>query len=289
MEGEGSFFIPGAIVNLTVCDNHIYVMFCETSHTIEYCSDNIPAYADREGENDCPFEVKPKEWLAKTNLQVARLSYKSHGKWDIINVLRGNTPSSPFNEKYKFYFSHFLILDLSNYSSNSRISFLLIFCSFVNTNNLRCWTNQFSESYCSMSITHKIIQRFKGFRNYMMLQVSNNVVILNRPSSIMYIGVDQGLYVEDEVPVNYRSVRHPTLPLLFEYNSKKVTNLPSTYGKFVVTSEASHEEEAMLGESSLLLGNGIYNKYYEARFVTSNKKRLYDIDFEAQERHADEG
>ena len=127
LEGEGSFFIPGAIVNVTVCDNHIYVMFCETSHTIEYCSAKIPVYADREGRNDCPFEVKPKEWLAKTNLQVARLSYKSHGKWDIINVLRGNTPSSPFNDKYKFYFSHFLILGLSNYTSNLRISFSWFF------------------------------------------------------------------------------------------------------------------------------------------------------------------
>jgi hypothetical protein len=49
----------------------------------------------------------------------------------------------------------------------------------------------------------------------------------------------------------------------------------SKFGKFVITSEAGFAEEALLGLRSLVLGTGIFNKYYEAQFVSSTKKRIY--------------
>ena len=123
-----------------------------------------------------------------------------------------------------------------------------------------------------------------------MLDVASNLVTLVKPSSLITIGVDQGLYVEVEIPAHYRCVRHPTLPLLFEYNCRRLAHLPSNHGKFVVTSEAGYEEEAKLGARSSVLGNGIFNKYCEAKFVSSTKKRVHDIaDCEEQERLATEG
>ena len=97
---EGSFFIPGVILNTGFFDHHFYVVYCETSPAIQYSSSNLPAHAEKEGGGDCPFNPKPREWLSKSNLQVARFSCDQNGKWSIINVLKGEgTPATPFTEK----------------------------------------------------------------------------------------------------------------------------------------------------------------------------------------------
>ena len=120
-----------------------------------------------------------------------------------------------------------------------------------------------------------------------MLDLASSLLILTKSSCQITIGVDQGLHIEAEIPSHYRSVRHPTLPLLFEYNCTRAAVQSSNFGKFVVTSEAGFAEEALLGPRSLVLGTGIFNKYYEAQFVSSTKKRIYA--FEEREKTADIG
>jgi hypothetical protein len=61
--------------------------------------------------------------------------------------------------------------------------------------------------------------------------------------------------------------------------------ISANVGKFQVTSKTGFEEEALLGLRSLVLETGIFNKYYEAQFVLSTKKRIYD--FEDREKTAD--
>ena len=170
---------------------------------------------------------------------------------------------------------------------NAKILFLIPLCSFVSTDGLRGWTTPFSDTYCSMLSAHKIVERFRAMRTDVLLQVSNNVAILNKPSSILYIGADRGLMLEEQVPSNYRAIRHPTLPLIFEYDSVKMYHSPSNCVKFVVTSEAGEKEEATLGNRSLVMGNGIYNKYYEAKFVSSPKKRSSQSELDVQEQEGE--
>ncbi len=100
MKGEGSFFIPGALVNLRIFEEHIYVMFSETSADYEYCSNNLPVFADST-EGDCSLHKTSKDWTSKTHLQVARLSPKQKGEgWKVENLLRGEeTPRLPSNVK----------------------------------------------------------------------------------------------------------------------------------------------------------------------------------------------
>ncbi len=120
-----------------------------------------------------------------------------------------------------------------------------------------------------------------------MLDLASSLLTVIKSSCQISIGVDQGLHIEAEIPSHYRSVRHPTLPLLFEYNCTRAAVQSSNFGKFVVTSEAGFAEEALLGPRSLVLGTGIFNKYYEAQFVSSTKKRIYA--FEEREKTADIG
>jgi hypothetical protein len=132
-----------------------------------------------------------------------------------------------------------------------------------------------------------IQKRFRGFRATKMLDLASSLLTVIKSSCQISIGVDQGLLIEAEIPSHYRSVRHPTLPLLFEYNCTRAAVHSSNFGKFVVASEAGFAEEALFGPCSLVLGAGIFNKYYEAQFVSSTKKRIYA--FEEREKTADIG
>ena len=126
----------------------------------------------------------------------------------------------------------------------------------------------------------------------MLMQVSNNVAILNKAGSILYIGAGRGLILEEQVPSTYRAIRHPTLPLIFEYDSIKLYHSPSNCGKFVVTCEAGEEDETKLGNRGLVSQtHTIYNKYYEAKIVSSLKKRSSqsELDVEQQEELAIQG
>jgi len=152
---------------------------------------------------------------------------------------------------------------------------------------LYSWNLSGVEANGSMQKNPDIQKRFRGFRTTKMLDLASNMLILTKSSCQITIGVDQGLHIEAEIPSNYRSVRHPTLPLLFEYNCTRAAVQSSNFGKFVVASEAGFAEEALLGPRSLVLGTGIYNKYYEAQFVSSTKKRI--CAFEEREKTADEG
>ena len=156
-------------------------------------------------------------------------------------------------------------------------SIFISLCSFVSTDSLRGWTTPFTDTYGSMIAVHKIVERFRALRTAVLLQVSNNVAILNKPSSILYIRAGRGLMLEEQVPSNYRSIRHLTLPLIFEYDSVKLYHSPSNCGKFVVTSEAGEEEETTLGSRSLVIGNGIYNKYYEKKICHIPQKKKFSI------------
>lgn len=129
-----------------------------------------------------------------------------------------------------------------------------------------------------MDTEHNIRNRFASLRRTEYLQVNNDLLILNKPSLILYVGMDQGLLLEEQVPPNYRSIRHPNLPLMFEYNCRRLNSGLSTFpnsGKFVVTSEAGHVEETDIGVRPALSSQGAYNAYYEAKLVVSPKKRVF--------------
>ena len=130
-----------------------------------------------------------------------------------------------------------------------------------------------------MDTEHNIRNRFASLRRTQYIQVNNDLLILNKPSLIIYVGIDQGLLVEEQVPPNYRSIRHPNLPLMFEYNCRRLNSGLSTFphsGKFIVTSEAGHNEETDIGLRTALNSQGSYNAYYEAKLVVSPKKRVFN-------------
>ncbi len=88
LQDEGSFFIPGVIQNLAICEEHLYVVYCEQTTLKEHSSDKLPVLAERGEGGDCPFDLKNVEWITKRTLQIARFTLSESNQWSVLNVLK---------------------------------------------------------------------------------------------------------------------------------------------------------------------------------------------------------
>ena len=124
-----------------------------------------------------------------------------------------------------------------------------------------------------MSSEVAIKRRLDTMRRALFIQANNNSVILTKPRCKITVGVDQGLLIEEQIPPNYRFVTNPYFPMIFEFSGNPENQFcvfPIT-GRFVTTCEITHLEIQKLG---VTVGKeGAYNKYCEAKLLTSTRKR----------------
>ncbi len=118
-----------------------------------------------------------------------------------------------------------------------------------------------------------IKRRLDTLRRALFIQPNSNSVILTKPHCKITVGVDQGLLIEEQIPPNYRFVTNPYFPMVFEFSGNPENQFcvfPIT-GRFVTTCEITHLEMQKLG---VTVGKeGAYNKYCEAKLLTSTRKR----------------
>jgi hypothetical protein len=82
------FFIPGVIQSFSICEEHLYVVYCEQTTLKEHSSDKLPVLAKRGEGGDCPFDLKNVEWITKRTLQIARFTLNESNQWSVLDVLK---------------------------------------------------------------------------------------------------------------------------------------------------------------------------------------------------------
>ena len=124
-----------------------------------------------------------------------------------------------------------------------------------------------------MHLQHKIANRFRLILWGRMFQVFREYILLINSSQLITLGLNNGLIVFENRIHNQFIVKHPSMPLVFE---SPVSYLANKVGRFVVTPEASFEDEKLLGDRHIgMVCN--YSKWVDGQITTSRKKRLPDF------------
>lgn len=173
---------------------------------------------------------------------------------------------------------YYLVFHTVHLRLHSNSFFFSLFVLRLDLDNWRTWTSDL-EAMSSMTYQFRIAQRFSRILKGQLLHVFDTYVVLNNKGVKYYVGLDNGLLLEEKGPRNYSSKKHPNLPLIFEY---PCPGNKDTAAKFHVAVEASWKEEKLIGERTY--GGFTYSKLYEATVTTSSKKRLLDYEDSEEER-----
>ena len=159
------------------------------------------------------------------------------------------------------------------------VSYLFAFFFRLVTDNIYNWTGE-EEDIGSLQLYLKVANRFRLIMWGKMFQVFDEYALLINRNQIITLGLNNGMIIFEDKHYSQSIVKHPSLPLIFEY---PVSVSTAKVGRFMVTPEAGYDEEKLLGDRHLGY-NCNYSRLVEAKLSTSRKKRLPDFEDSEEER-----
>ena len=135
------------------------------------------------------------------------------------------------------------------------------------------WNANWSETVGSTTCKHLLRERMKLLRRGNLIQVLQNFAVIFLNGKITQIALDQGFVAMETCIGEQHHVRHPTLPIIFEY---PLTMNRTNWGGFYFTHEGSYEEEAQFKDNFNIVPHDLpYNEGVIKQTVRSGcKKRL---------------
>ena len=126
-----------------------------------------------------------------------------------------------------------------------------------------------------MSSQYVIQVRFAALRHGSIIQANEHFVLVFADHHMHQIGLHNGRMVSEFQQDIRHHVRHPTLPLIFEYPISSIVENRPKWGIFYVTRDATRKEQLQLGlKYGRVTDSSTYGKSVLATTHSSRPKRL---------------
>ena len=128
------------------------------------------------------------------------------------------------------------------------------------------------EHYGTMNKTDKIKHRFRWLLRGGIMQILQSQILIVTSGTGHYLGISNSMITAENIGSESHIVKHPNLPLLFEYPcdfSRKV-------GKIVVSCEVTDEQQKKWGDKCYNV-YPTFNRGVDVSLNTSTKRRNFDF------------